>query len=110
MNVHQAVVTFTNGTAVALSTLFSAYDKCAKLLVEPDVANANVCYVGDASLALGTSTVNHVIKVIAKPTAADAELDSFELEDSGGNNSIVTSEYKFDGTTNQKARVTIWVN
>ncbi len=104
-----ATITFTNGTAVVLNTALGV-EVCGKLYIEPDAANTHVCYVGDASLALGTSTVNHVVKLLAKPTAADAVLDHFDLDLASDNHDdLKLAQYKMDGTTNEKARVSAWV-
>ncbi len=108
-----ATVTFTNGTAVVLNTVTAFLGiprgAVAKIFVEPSDANTHKCYLGDSSLALGTSTVNHVIKRLGKPAAADANLDSFLIEDQKQFNSLNLSEYSMDGTTNEQAQVTVWV-
>ncbi len=107
-----ATVTFTHGTAVVLSTLASFVGiqnfKVSKLFVEPAAGNSHVCYLGDAALALGTSSVDHVIRQLAKPTAVDAILDSFDLDVTGGHNLIDLQQYSVDGTTAEKCRVTVY--
>lgn len=109
MQIITVTATFT-GTKQLLSSLTGAPARCSKVIVEPAAANANVCYVGDASLALGTSTVDHVIKQIAKPSATDAVLDNFTLEDRQNLNSIHTAQLSVDGTSTQKAKITFFVN
>ncbi len=113
MQVLTATVTFTAGTAVVLSTLtpFAAIQnfKVSKLFIEPASANTHKLYVGDALLATGTSTVDHVIKQVAKPTAADAILDNFDLDVTGGHNLIDLTQFSVDGTTAEKGRVTVHV-
>ena len=110
MQIITKTVTFTNGTAVNLGAISGAPARCTKLVVEPASGNTHVCYVGDASLALGSSTVDHVMKQIAKPSASDAVLDNFTLEDQSNRNTIMTAQYAVDGTTNEKARVTFFIN
>src|SRR5712691_11275642 len=99
-------VTFTNGVAVILGAITDAPARCAKIFIEPANANTHVMYVGDASLALGTSAVDHVLRTVAKPTATDGVLDAFVLESQNDKNNIATAQFSVDGTTSEKCRVT----
>lgn len=108
------VVTFTNGTAVALSAMseFAGLPNnfgVSKIFIQPSDANTHKCYLGDEQLALGSSTVAHVIKRLAKPSAADATLDSFLIESQAEGNTLHLTDYSMDGTTSEQAQVTIWV-
>lgn len=113
MQIITGTVTFTNGTAVVLSTVaaFGGIPRfaVAKVYIEPASGNTHVCYVGDWALTLGTSTVDHVIRQLAKPSAADAVLDSYTAQDEYGQDTIMLSDFSLDGTTNEKARVTVFV-
>ncbi len=96
-----ATVQFTHGTAIPLSAVPNFANiqnfKVSKIWVEPDAANVAVCYVGDASLAILTSAVNHVFKQVAKPTATDAVLDHFDVDTRHGRDLLDLRQYAVDG-------------
>jgi hypothetical protein len=107
MQVLHATAVFTHGTALNLATLLGT-DRCAELVVEPDIANGHDAFVGDALLALGTSTVNHVIKTLVVPTSTF--VDSWRTSSLGaGRNLVETAQFSLDGTTNEIARVTAYI-
>ena len=107
MYVVKATVTFTS-SPVNLGTALSI-DRATRIYIEPDPANTHVCYLGDVSLALGTSTVDHVIKRFAQPGAATVVLDSFDMDVKNGLNQLHAGQYVMDGTSGEKAKVTAWV-
>lgn len=110
MQVFTATVTLAGNAAKILSTITGAPGRCSKVVIEPAAANTHVAYVGDASLVLATSTVDHVIKQLAKPSAADAVLDNFTLEDRQNLNSIQTAQLSVDGTASEKVKITFFIN
>lgn len=107
-NVKMALVTF-NGTAQTLDTIFPGIRGVGKVYIEPVKSNTHVAYVGTASLALGTSTDDQVIKQLAIPVSATGILDNW-LQDlsSSNHNDEILAQYAVDGTSGEKVRVTIW--
>jgi hypothetical protein len=80
-----------------------------KIYAEPASGNTHVAYVGDASLAIGTSTDAHVIKRLAPPTSATATLDFWREETQFDKNILDSRQFAFDGTSGEKIRVTVEV-
>lgn len=112
MQVFTQTLTLNHGTPATISDLASNGFKCTKLFIEQVQANTHLVYVGDPSLALGTSTVDHVIKQLQIPATAAAgslPLDNFDVQDPKGGNAVDTTQYSFDGTTAEKVNITIWV-
>lgn len=100
------VLTFLNGTPRQVA--FAG--RACRMIAEPDDANTHVSYVGLSTMALGTSTVVGVVKRLAKPSAADALLDNYDVQDQSAANNVRASQYFFDGTTGEKVRVTLFTN
>lgn len=106
MRVYTEVLTFDGGgnkQLAAVATRVRAY----RMYVEPDAANTHVAYVGDPTFVKATSTVAGVIKQLAKPTAADAVLDHYDVWGEGVQDGLELSEFNFDGTSGEKVRVTL---
>lgn len=103
------VLTFDGGGAKTLAAGPNGNFRATRLLVQPLKSNTHVAYVGDKDLAIGTSTDAHVIYQLAKPTAADALLDKFDWEVSLGADLIPYEQLRFDGTSGEAVRVTIFI-
>lgn len=108
MRVFQEVITFDGGGAKVSARIAALGTRFARMFAEPDSGNTHVCYVGDAALAIGTSTVVHVIKRIAKPSAADALLDNYDLGAYNGTSDYNYKDFSFDGTSGEKLRLTFY--
>lgn len=100
------VVTFDGGGA---KQVLAGDNRATKVFVQPLEGNTHVAYVGDSLLAIGTSTDAHVIYQLAKPTAADAQLDKFDWDVSHGMDLIDMKQLAFDGTSGEGVRVTVFV-
>lgn len=94
------------GTAIVLTTAdFTEAvvpgGRCAMLHFEPDSANTHVCKVGDAAA--------NVIRQLAKPTAADAVLDQYDVSPKTGHNVVELAQFSVNGTNTEKINVTAYV-
>lgn len=104
-------VTFTNGTAQiigAMANYVGVYDRAARVFIQPDAANSHVMYVGDQNMALGSSTVDHVIDILDKPETGQS-LDEMNLGVEYGVNCVPLAQLSVDGTTNEKCRITVFI-
>jgi hypothetical protein len=113
MQTLSAIAAFTGfslgaGAGVAASTLFfdgagNPILKASKLEAEPDHANTHISYMGDASMDLHASLVNHVSKVFqipkVTPAAGDPPYDRFSTGSAVRQPMLDLSAFRFGGTT-----------
>jgi hypothetical protein len=102
------VLTFTGSGALQALTA-NTNNRATRCYVEPLQGNSHVAYVGDSGLAIGTSTDAHVIKQIAKPPTLGGALDFFDWDVKRGDDLIDMNQLKFDGTSGEGVRVTVFV-
>lgn len=107
MRVYTEVLTFDGGGNKQLAAV-TTRGKAYRMYVQPDAANTHVAYVGDPSFLKATSTVAGVIHQLAKPSAADAVLDKFDIWAEGVQDGLELVQYNFDGTSGEKVRVTLF--
>src|SRR5262245_5572151 len=107
MRVYTETITFDGGgakTLAAAATRTRAY----KIYVEPGDGNTHAAYIGDSSLAIGTSTTDHVIKRLAPPSSGTAIVDKWEHYGEGVQNGVELAQFTFDGTSGEKLRVSLF--
>lgn len=101
MNITTKVITF-GASPVPVATV---YTPCCRIYVQPVKTNVADAYVGLATMV--KATLVGVIKVLTLPsTTAGTLLDSWEIRDESGANTIDAGQIYLDGATGEKAIVT----
>ena len=113
MIIYQAVLTLTHGTPQQVSFTDPQGNpilKCTRLTAEPGDGNSHVAYIGNATMAIGTSTETGVVKRLAPPSGATAIIDMYDtgIQQSHGN-VISFNDFYFDGTTSEQVKVSAYV-
>lgn len=103
MTITTRIITF--GASAQQFPALSPVEPICKVRVEPLRSNSHVSYVGTAAVTNDASGVG-VISELAQPGAATVPVDRFELDDSGGDDTVDPTQVWGHGTSGEKLKVT----